>query len=104
LRVCGSSPATYASGKRLERPGGGESSPSAELMVDPDCGVRCAIRDTGAPGDGRYHWTVTVVGESDPLAAGRTGGREEARWQAEAALAARIARSSEPLPGSFTLE
>jgi hypothetical protein len=25
--------------------------PSAELMVDPGCGARCAIRDTGAPGE-----------------------------------------------------
>jgi hypothetical protein len=24
-------------------------SPSAELMVDPQSGARCAIRDTGAP-------------------------------------------------------
>jgi hypothetical protein len=29
-------------------------SPSAELFVDPDSGVRCAIRDTGAPGTERY--------------------------------------------------
>jgi hypothetical protein len=26
---------------------GGKLSPSAELMVDPGCGARCAIRDTG---------------------------------------------------------
>jgi hypothetical protein len=32
---------------------------SAELMVDPGCGARFAIRDTGAPGERRYHWTVT---------------------------------------------
>jgi len=38
-------------------------SPSAELMVDPGCGARCAIRDTGAPGEGRCHWTVTVFDE-----------------------------------------
>jgi hypothetical protein len=48
-------------------------SPSAELMVGPDCGARCAIRDTGAPGEGRYRWTVTAFGEPDPVAAGRTG-------------------------------
>jgi hypothetical protein len=29
-------------------------------MFDPGCGARCAIRDTGARGEGRYHWTVTV--------------------------------------------
>src|SRR3984893_19001478 len=52
---------------------------SAELMVDPGCGARCAIRDTGAPGPGRYHWTVTAFGEPDPVAAGRTGKLAEAR-------------------------
>ena len=45
-------------------------SPSAKLMVDPGCGARCAIRDTGAPGERRYHWTVTVFDETDPVAAG----------------------------------
>jgi hypothetical protein len=39
---------------------GGRLSPSAELMVDPGCGAGCGIRDTGAPGERRYHWTVTV--------------------------------------------
>ena len=37
-------------------------SPSAELMVDPERGLRCANRDTGATGSGRYHWTVAVFG------------------------------------------
>ena len=50
--------------RRLLRPDAGTShvagkcrklSPSAELMVDPEHGARCAIRDTGAPGEGRYH-------------------------------------------------
>jgi hypothetical protein len=62
-------------------------SPSAELMVDPGCGARCAIRDTGAAGSDHYHWTVTVLGEPDPVAAGRTAELVEARSQAEAALA-----------------
>jgi hypothetical protein len=61
-------------------------SPSAELMVDPGCGARCAIRDTGAPGEGRYHWTVTVFGETDPVATGRTGELAGARSRAEGAL------------------
>jgi hypothetical protein len=43
-------------------------------MVDPGRGARCAIRDTGAPGGGRYHWTVTVFGETDPVAAGADWG------------------------------
>ena len=64
---------------------------SAELMIDPGCGARCAIRDTGAPGDGRYHWTVTVFGEADPVSAGRTAELGEARSRAEAALTGRRA-------------
>jgi hypothetical protein len=31
----------------------------------------------------RYHWTVTVFGEPDPVAAGRTGKLAEARSRAE---------------------
>ena len=61
-------------------------SPSAELMVDPERGLRCAIRDTGATGSGRYHWTVTVFGDTDPVAAGRAAELGEARSRAEAAL------------------
>jgi len=41
-------------------------------MVDPGCGARCAIRDTGAAGADRYYWTIAAVGEFDPVAAGRT--------------------------------
>jgi hypothetical protein len=69
--------------------------PSAELMVDPECRARCAIRDTGASGGKRFHWTVTVLGHSRPVAAGRTGELTEARWQAEAALAAYMAARGE---------
>jgi hypothetical protein len=46
----------------------------AELMVDPGCGTRCAIR-----GARRSHWTVALLGETDPVAAGRTGELGEAR-------------------------
>ena len=63
-------------------------SPSAELMVDPRSGARCAIRDTRAAGDERYYWTVTLIGEPDPVAAGRTGDVGTARSRAEAALGA----------------
>ena len=59
---------------------------SAELMVDPQSGARCAIRDTRVAGGERYHWTVTVVGEPAPVAAGRTGEPAEARSHAEKAL------------------
>jgi hypothetical protein len=37
-------------------------SPSAELMVDPESGAQCAIRDSRAPGTARYFWTLTVFG------------------------------------------
>jgi hypothetical protein len=61
-------------------------SPSAELMVDPRAGVRCAIRDTRSAGAGRYHWTMTVIGTPDPIVTGRASDAAAARSQAEAAL------------------
>jgi hypothetical protein len=70
-------------------------SPSAELLVDPDSGARCAIRDTGAPGIERYLWTITVFGDHR-LTEGRTGELAEARSQAEAALARYLAARREP--------
>jgi hypothetical protein len=42
-------------------------SPSAELMVDPEIGARCTIRDTRAADAERYHWTVSIVGEPGPV-------------------------------------
>lgn len=56
---------------------------------------RCAIRDTRAAGDERYYWTVTVIGEPDPVAAGRTGDVRVARSLAELALGAYVANRSE---------
>ena len=61
-------------------------SPSAELFVDPECGARCAVRDTGAAGSQRYLWTVTLSRHVNPVALGRTADLAEARWLAEAAL------------------
>jgi hypothetical protein len=55
-------------------------------MVDPGRGARCAIRVTGAPGPARYHWTVTVFDETDPMAAGRTAELAETRSRADEAL------------------
>ena len=55
--------------------------------ADPQSGVRCAIRDTHSAGAERYHWTVTVIGEPDPVAMGRKAELADARSQAEAALA-----------------
>jgi hypothetical protein len=63
-------------------------SPSTELMVDPRLGARCAIRDTRVAGAERYYWTMTVIGEPDPVAAGRTADIAAARAQAEATLGA----------------
>jgi hypothetical protein len=63
------------------------SSAIAELMVDPECGARCAIRNTRVAGEDCYHWTVTPLGEDLPLAAACTGELAEARTPAEAALA-----------------
>ena len=36
-------------------------------MVDPQSGARCAIHDTRTAGAERYHWTVTIVGEPEPV-------------------------------------
>jgi hypothetical protein len=63
-------------------------SPSAELMVDPQSGARCAVRETRAQGAERYHWTVAVVGMPDLIATGRTSDVAAARSEAEAALGA----------------
>jgi len=63
-------------------------SPSAELMVAPPYGARCAVRDTGATDGRRFHWTVTILGRPHPVAAGRTTERAKARSLAEAALTA----------------
>jgi len=67
-------------------------SPSAELLVEPDSGARCAVRDIGSPGSGRYLWTVQVFGDRQ-LTEGRSGELVEARSQAEAALACYLAAS-----------
>jgi hypothetical protein len=65
-------------------------SPSTELMVDPGSAARCTIRDTRATGAKRYHWTVTVIGETEPVAAGHSEGLTEARSQSEKALLAYV--------------
>ena len=63
-------------------------------------GASCAIRDTGAapPGSDRYHWAVTLLGEPDPVAAGRAGELAEARVLAQEALAAAIRRIARAVP------
>jgi hypothetical protein len=84
---------------RMGISGGGwrRLSPSAELMIDPESGARCAIRDSRAHGPERYLWTLTVFGYHQ-LAEGRTGQLAEARSQAEAALASYAAAWRE-MPG-----
>jgi hypothetical protein len=70
-------------------------SPSAELMVSPDCSARCVVRDTSAAGGDRFLWTVAVLGQLDPVAEGRTENRAEARSLAEAAVAAYFANRAD---------
>jgi hypothetical protein len=55
-------------------------------MVDPQSGARCAIRDTRQEGEERYHWTMTVVGVPEPVAAGRASDGATARARAETVL------------------
>jgi hypothetical protein len=63
-------------------------SPSTQLIVHPASGARAVIRDTGADGAYRFHWSVIPSEESLPIAAGRTGGLARARAIAEEALRA----------------
>jgi hypothetical protein len=72
-------------------------SPSAELMVSPDCSARCVVRDTRAPGGDRFRWTVAVLGQLDPVVEGRAKSRAEARLLAETAVAGYFADRAEPI-------
>jgi hypothetical protein len=63
-------------------------SPSAELLVDPECQARGIIRDTRARGTDRFHWSVLAPDQSHTVAAGHTGRIARARWLAETALRA----------------
>ena len=74
-------------------------SPSAELMISPDCRARCAVRDTRAAGADRFRWTVTLLGQLDPIAEGRTENRAEARSLAEGVVAAYSENRVEPSRG-----
>jgi hypothetical protein len=56
-------------------------SPHAELLVDPENGASCAIRDSRAPGTERYLWTVSTFGYHQ-VAMGRTAELAEARSRA----------------------
>ena len=63
-------------------------SPSAELLVDPECQARGIIRDTFARGADRFHWSVLAPDQSHPVAAGHTGRITRGRLLAETALRA----------------
>jgi hypothetical protein len=60
--------------------------PSAQLLIDPDCGARGIIRDTPACGERRFHWYVIPLGQYHPIAEGRAGKLARARSIAEIAL------------------
>ena len=68
-------------------------------MFSPEGSTRCAVRDTKAPGADRFRWTVTVLGQLDPVAEGRAENRAEARSLAEAAVSAYFAGRAEPSGG-----
>jgi hypothetical protein len=63
-------------------------SPSAELLIDPECQARGIIRDIRTHGADRYHWSVLAPDQSRTVAAGHTGRIARGRWLAEAALRA----------------
>jgi hypothetical protein len=63
-------------------------SPSAELLVDPECQARGIIRDTRARGADRFHWSVLAPDQSHTVAAGHTGRIARGRMLTETALRA----------------
>jgi hypothetical protein len=82
---------------RTRQPGGPDAapewrrlSPSAELLIDPECQARGIIRDTRARGADRFHWSVLAPDQSHTVAAGHTGRIARGRWLAETALRAFI--------------
>ncbi len=84
----------FARDLRTRQPGGPADaaqewrrvSPSAELLVDPECQARGIIRDTRARGADRFHWSVLAPDQSHTVAAGHTGRIARGRWLAETAL------------------
>ena len=75
-------------GPAYPRPEWRRVSPSAELLVDPECQARGIIRDTFARGADRFHWSVLAPDQSHPVAAGHTGRVGRGRLLAETALRA----------------
>src|SRR5438105_15570798 len=70
----------FARDLRTRQPGGPTNaaqewrrvSPSAELLVDPECQARGIIRDTRARGADRFHWSVLAPDQSYTVAARQT--------------------------------
>jgi len=79
-------------------------SPSAEVIVILRAAqaVRSGTLEL-PPGPDRYHWAVTLLGEPDPVAAGRAGELAEARALAQEALAAAIRRIARAVPVRITV-
>jgi hypothetical protein len=63
-------------------------SPSAELLVDPECQARGIIRDTRARGADRFHWSIQAPDRSHMVTSGHTGRIARGRWLAETVLRA----------------
>jgi hypothetical protein len=84
----------FARELRTRQPGGPANaapkwrrvSPSAELLIDPECQARGIIRDTRARGADRFHWSVLAPDQSHSVAAGHTGKIARGRWLAEMAV------------------
>src|SRR6266404_2953336 len=60
-------------------------SPSAELLVGPECQARGIIRDTRGRGADRFHWSLLAPDQSHTVAAGHTGRITRGRSLAEMA-------------------
>ena len=73
--------------------------PTTELMVNPESRTRCAVRDTGANGADRFQWSVTVLGQSHPVATGHSAELTRARSLAAVAFRAYVADWRELLEG-----
>jgi hypothetical protein len=73
-------------GPAYPTPGWRRLSPSAELLVDPECQARGIIRDTFARGADRFHWSVLAPDQSHPITSGHTGRIARGRLLAETAL------------------
>jgi hypothetical protein len=63
-------------------------SPSAELIIDPECEARGIIRDTRARGADRFHRSVLAPDQAHTVAAGYTGRIARGRSLAEMAVRA----------------